>query len=339
MRCFPDKLPIGIEKDSTDHLVFLYLVNRRLPVDFRQFLIRHARPVALRAHVDRAAARPTPLQEGRRALQSRPPRGALDADESQRHQDAGDVLSRASGTGRTPRRSGRSLHPGRVPEAGDVEDPGALSSVATTTATACSGRRTRPRLRDDHSHGCSAIEVELLNRQYLQLTGTMDRDVWAKRGAKRKSRQVGPPFRRPLQTLSHPWLPMSANRRQMLEAAHVAACTTTRRRSLPPRPRVPVPMSLHQRWRERPRCRALHLTPGVPGRGRSRHRWSCRVSLSACPVRAGESRRPRAHVRAQMRPQKRADAFRRNRFAHEPVLPQNTHAFCVADRAAPPSRR
>jgi hypothetical protein len=47
-------------------------------------------------------------------------------------------------------------------------------------------------LRDDHSRGCSAIEVELLNRQYLQLTGTMDRDVWAKQGAKRKSRQVGP---------------------------------------------------------------------------------------------------------------------------------------------------
>ena len=49
-------------------------------------------------------------------------------------------------------------------------------------------------LRDDRSHGCSAIEVELLNRQYLQLTGTMDRDVWAKRGAKRKLRQVGPPL-------------------------------------------------------------------------------------------------------------------------------------------------
>ena len=52
-------------------------------------------------------------------------------------------------------------------------------------------------LRDDHSRGCSAIEVELLNRQYLQLTGTMDRDVWAKRGAKRKSRQVGPPVSTP----------------------------------------------------------------------------------------------------------------------------------------------
>jgi hypothetical protein len=51
-------------------------------------------------------------------------------------------------------------------------------------------------LRDDHSHGCSAIEVELLNRQYLQLTGAMDRDVWAKR-AKRKSLQVGPPVSTP----------------------------------------------------------------------------------------------------------------------------------------------
>ncbi len=57
---------------------------------------------------------------------------------------------------------------------------------------------------------------------------------------------------------------MSANRRQPLEAAYVAASATTRRRSLPPRPIVPVPMSLHQRWRERPRCRALHLTPGHP---------------------------------------------------------------------------
>jgi hypothetical protein len=32
VRCFPDKLPIGVEKDGTDHLVFLYLVNRRIPV-------------------------------------------------------------------------------------------------------------------------------------------------------------------------------------------------------------------------------------------------------------------------------------------------------------------
>jgi hypothetical protein len=30
IRCFPDKLPIGIGKDNNDQLVFLYLVNRRL---------------------------------------------------------------------------------------------------------------------------------------------------------------------------------------------------------------------------------------------------------------------------------------------------------------------
>jgi hypothetical protein len=47
-------------------------------------------------------------------------------------------------------------------------------------------------LRDDWSDGRSAVEVQLLNRQYLQLTGSMDRDVWAKRGAKRESRQLGP---------------------------------------------------------------------------------------------------------------------------------------------------
>ena len=41
VRCFPDKLPIGIEKEAASRFVFLYLVNRRLPVDFRQFLIRH----------------------------------------------------------------------------------------------------------------------------------------------------------------------------------------------------------------------------------------------------------------------------------------------------------
>ena len=52
-------------------------------------------------------------------------------------------------------------------------------------------------LRDDWSHGWSAVEVQALNRQYLQLSGSMDRDVWAKRGAKRKSRQVGPPVSAP----------------------------------------------------------------------------------------------------------------------------------------------
>jgi hypothetical protein len=53
-------------------------------------------------------------------------------------------------------------------------------------------RSSSTSLRDDHMHGWSACEIQVLNAQYLQLTGAMDREAWAKRGAKRKSRQVGP---------------------------------------------------------------------------------------------------------------------------------------------------
>ena len=41
IRHFPDKLPIGVAADGRTH-VFLYLVNRPTPVDFRAFLHRHA---------------------------------------------------------------------------------------------------------------------------------------------------------------------------------------------------------------------------------------------------------------------------------------------------------
>jgi hypothetical protein len=40
-RYFPDKLPIGVQRDRTDH-VFLYLVTSPVPMDFRLFLLRHA---------------------------------------------------------------------------------------------------------------------------------------------------------------------------------------------------------------------------------------------------------------------------------------------------------
>ena len=41
VRYFPDKLPIGVGRDGRTH-VFLYLVTRRTPMDFRLFLERHA---------------------------------------------------------------------------------------------------------------------------------------------------------------------------------------------------------------------------------------------------------------------------------------------------------
>lgn len=40
-RYFPDKMPIGIQSDRTDH-VFMYLITSPVPMDFRLFLIRHS---------------------------------------------------------------------------------------------------------------------------------------------------------------------------------------------------------------------------------------------------------------------------------------------------------
>lgn len=41
IRYFPDKLPIGVTQDGRTH-IFVYLVTRALPIDFRAFLHRHA---------------------------------------------------------------------------------------------------------------------------------------------------------------------------------------------------------------------------------------------------------------------------------------------------------
>src|SRR5580704_18562058 len=42
VRYFPDKLPIGVQGDGGWRHVFLYLVTRDVPADFRMFLHRHA---------------------------------------------------------------------------------------------------------------------------------------------------------------------------------------------------------------------------------------------------------------------------------------------------------
>jgi hypothetical protein len=202
VRCFPDKLPIGIEKEDTSRFVFLYLVNRRTPVDFRQFLIRHRDLFAnlhwwtLRLLVPRrfrkavalykAAVREelwTPLNPSvSKSLETyfreRQEQGGHLTDPSDRYiaqEFRKQGMPRIQALYRAWRRSG--------------------DKVLWQSSSTC--------LRDDWSYGRSAVEVQLLNRQYLQLTGSMDRDVWAKRGAKRKSRQLGPLVSAPsLQVLS-----------------------------------------------------------------------------------------------------------------------------------------
>ena len=196
IRCFPDKLPIGIEKDDTSRFVFLYLVNRRVPVDFRQFLIRHVDlfrclhhwtirllvPRRFRKAVAlyKAAVREelwTPLNPSvSKSLETyfheRQEQGGHLCDPSDRYiaqEFRKQGMPKIQALYRAWRRAG--------------------DSVLWQLCSTC--------LRDGWSYGRSAVEVRPLNRQYLQLSGSMDRDVWAKRGAKRKSRQVGPPVSAP----------------------------------------------------------------------------------------------------------------------------------------------
>jgi hypothetical protein len=54
---------------------------------------------------------------------------------------------------------------------------------------------------------------------------------------------------------------MSARSVQAFMSRELAAIASTRRRSLPSLS-VPMSQSVNQRWRERPRCPALRVTPG-----------------------------------------------------------------------------
>ena len=192
IRCFPDKLPIGVEKGRSDHLVVPYLVNRSIPIDFRQFLIRHAgllrfvRTWTLRLLVPRRFRKAVSLYKAavREELWTPMDPSVTKALEA--------YFPECQSTGA---------------HVGDPADPYIRREFrrqgnARVQALYRAWRRQGDRvlwdanssaLADDRARGCSTVEVELLNRQYLQLSGTMDRDAWAKRGAKRNPRQVGPP--------------------------------------------------------------------------------------------------------------------------------------------------
>jgi hypothetical protein len=200
--CFPDKLPIGIEKQDTSRFVFMYLVNRRVPVDFRQFLMRHTelfrglhhwtvrlllpRPFRRAVALCKAAVREqlwTPLNPNVSK--------SLEAYFRERQEQGGHLGD-----------------PSDRYIAQEFRKQGMPKIKALYRAWRRSGDRVlwqscSVSLRDDWTYDRSAVEAQPLNRQYLQLTGSIDRDLCAKRGAKRKSRQVGSPrsialFGRPL---------------------------------------------------------------------------------------------------------------------------------------------
>jgi hypothetical protein len=196
LRCFPDKLPIGIEKDDVRRFVFLYLVNRRLPIDFRQFLIRHHRLFlnlhtwTVRLLVPRRFKRAVALYKAalREELWTPLDPSVSEALKSyfRERKEQGGHLGEPSDRyiAKEFRRQG-------------MAKISALYRAWRREGDAALWRSSSTSLRDDRSYGWSVCEIQFLNGQYLQLTGAIDREAWAKRGAKRKSRQVSPPISTP----------------------------------------------------------------------------------------------------------------------------------------------
>ncbi len=94
---------------------------------------------------------------------------------------------------------------------------------------------------------------------------------------------------------------MTAKRVQAFLSQQLGANASVRRRFVAPSLQEPVSQSQNQRWRERPRCRALPVAPerhdGVVHASVGRVR--CR--RHECSARAGRARRPRAHDHAGVR--------------------------------------
>jgi hypothetical protein len=196
VRCFPDKVPIGVEREDSSRFVFLYLVNRRIPVDFRQFLIRH-QPLLLNLH--RWTLRLLVPRRFKRAVALY--KAAL---REELWTPLNPSVSKALEAYFRERRE-RGGHLGEPPDryiAQEFRKQGSAKIAALYRAWRREGdvvlwRSSSTSLRDDRMHGWSACEVQFLNAQYLQLTGAMDREARSRRGAKRKSRQVGPPVSAP----------------------------------------------------------------------------------------------------------------------------------------------
>lgn len=67
VRDFPDKLPVGVQPDVADQAVFLYLVSRPSPWDFRLFLLRHVALFRSLSHWTIRLLFPKPLVKARHA--------------------------------------------------------------------------------------------------------------------------------------------------------------------------------------------------------------------------------------------------------------------------------
>ena len=77
VRYFPDKLPIGMQPHADTH-VFVYLVTRPSPMDFRLFLLRHVPLLRVLFRWTVRLLLPRQAREGQTGLSARRPRAARD---------------------------------------------------------------------------------------------------------------------------------------------------------------------------------------------------------------------------------------------------------------------
>ena len=170
VRCFPDKLPIGIEKADTSRFVFLYLVNRRIPVDFRQFLIRHHNLLlklhrwTMRLLVPRRFKKSVALYKAALREELWTPLNpsvstALETYFRERKEQGGHL---GDPTDRYIAQEFRKQGMAKI---------AALYRAWRREGDVVLWRSSSTSLRDDRMHGCSACEIQMLNAQYLQLTG------------------------------------------------------------------------------------------------------------------------------------------------------------------------
>jgi hypothetical protein len=205
IRYFPDKVPIGVQKRDLDHHIFLYLVTRTLPIDFRMFLLRHAELFrvlhtwTVRVLVPRRFWRAAVLYKAALRDELWTPLEPHITDRLETYfrerREAGGHISDPSDEYliKAFRRYGSARFASLYRAWRRMGDP--ILRAARSTI-----------LRDARERGWGACEIQPLRGQYLQLTGLIDRADRAARGAKRISGQVGPlAADSSLDSFSAPW--------------------------------------------------------------------------------------------------------------------------------------
>ena len=312
---------------DTSRFVFLYLVNRRIPVDFRQFLIRHAdlfrvlhhwtvrlllpRRFRKAAALYKAALREqlwTPLNPSvSKSLETyfreRQEQGGHLGDPSDRYvaqEFRKQGMPKIQALYRAWRRSG--------------------DKVLWQSSSTVSARRLV--LWPFGGRG-SVVEPPVPPAHRLDGPGCVGQE-----GGEAKIASGWPPG---FDTLSRrsltPGGSMSAHSVQASVSQHLAASTPPRRRFVPPSSSETVSQSVNQRWRERPRCRALRLTPAALTGSFTPSLVVSRVAV--CVLRSCRRIAPPARpiARRDSARTKCADESAESVRARCPVLPENTSTF------------